>query len=76
MTRSKYIKLRMAAGLSRNQAAAEAKAIQSVGLPYSDAGRLSKAFSGVVVALHCFGSACLALSDAMARLRNADVVQR
>ncbi len=76
MTRSKYIKLRMAAGLSRNQAAAEAKAIQSVGLPYSDAGRLSKAFSAVAVALRCFGSACLALSDAMARLCNADVVQR
>ena len=76
MTKSKYIKLRMAAGLSRNQAAAEAKAIQSVGLPYSDAGRLSEAFSGIAVALRCFGSACHAIADAMDRLCNADVVQR
>lgn len=76
MTRSKYIKLRMASGLSRNQAAAEAKAIQSVGLPYSAADRLSNAFSSVVVALCCLGSECLALSDVMARFRNADVVQR
>ena len=74
MTRSKYIKLRMAAGLSRNQAAAEAKAIQSVGMPYSDAGRLSKAFSGLAGVFRLLGSACTALADAMASY--ADVVQR
>lgn len=74
MTRSRYIKLRMAAGLTRNEAAAEARAICSVGLPYSSAGRLHAALLNVSGAFRTLGSTCLVFSRAIDQFTHAGVV--
>ena len=74
MTRSRYIKLRMAAGLTRNEAAAEANAIRSVGLSYQSVESLHVALFNVSGALRALGSACLAFSTAAEQFVCAGVV--
>ena len=68
MTREKYIKRRMASGLSRNQAAAEARSIQQVGLSYAAVDRLSTALSNVSGILRSIGTVCHVFSTTIDQL--------